>query len=355
MTLRSALPSSMMAPLVALTSLLVPAKHAPPKLVEKQRLSSPKSSCNAPFPPRFTAKLHPREAEVSAEVNGYFLQHWPFPDERERKKFVKAGFPYVTCYYFPAALDDRIALACRLLTLLFLVDDYLESLSLEEGSAYNERLILISKGSVKPDRDIPVEWITHDLWEDMRGCDKMLAEEVLEPTFTFMRAQTDACRLDIKGLGNYLQYRERDVGKALLSALMRFSMNLHLTADELASVNDVEMNCSKHISVVNDIYSWEKEVLAAQTGHREGAVLCSSVLVLSQETSIDVEASKRVLWSMCREWELVHEKLVAKRIAPTSLPCKEDLKFFLKGLEYQMSGNEAWSEKTPRYHQPTAS
>ena len=87
-------------------------------------------------------------------------------------------------------------------------------MSLEDGSAYNERLILLSKGSTAPDRSIPVEWITYELWNEMRACDKELADEILEPVFTFMRAQTDKSRLEIKELGEYFRYRERDVGKA---------------------------------------------------------------------------------------------------------------------------------------------
>lgn len=48
----------------------------------------------------------------------------------------------------------------------------------------------------------------------MRACDPDLADEVLEPTFTFMRAQTDSIRLRMSELGRYLEYREKDVGKA---------------------------------------------------------------------------------------------------------------------------------------------
>lgn len=135
----------------------------------------------------------------------------------------------------------------------------------------------------------------------------------------------------------------------LLSALMRFSMNLHVSPEELQSIKEIEMNCSKHISVVNDIYSWEKELKASQTGHKEGSALCSSVSVLSDEANLEYSASKRVLWAMCREWEFVHEELVARRISSPQ-PCSTNLRAFMKGLEYQMSGNEAWSETTPRYH-----
>jgi aristolochene synthase len=59
---------------------------------------------------------------MTEQVDGYFLKHWPFPDNAARKKFVNAGFSRVTCYYFPRARDDRIIFACMLLTVLFLVD-----------------------------------------------------------------------------------------------------------------------------------------------------------------------------------------------------------------------------------------
>lgn len=57
----------------------------------------------------------------------------------------------------------------------------------------------------------------YDLWEQMRAHDRKLADEILEPTFTFMRAQTDNTRLKINELGQYLEYREKDVGKAYVS------------------------------------------------------------------------------------------------------------------------------------------
>ena len=50
----------------------------------------------------------------------------------------------------------------------------------------------------------------------MRTVDEALANEVLEPTFVFMRAQTDRARLDMNGFGRYFEYRERDVGKGFV-------------------------------------------------------------------------------------------------------------------------------------------
>lgn len=75
-----------------------------------------------PPPSHFEPICHPLMEEVAAEVDGYFLQHWHFENDKAKKKFLGAGFSRVTCLYFPKALDDRIHFACRLLTVLFLID-----------------------------------------------------------------------------------------------------------------------------------------------------------------------------------------------------------------------------------------
>lgn len=130
---------------------------------------------------------------------------------------------------------------------------------------------------------------------------------------------------------------------------MRFSMGLHLTPDQQSSVRALEQNCSRQISIVNDIYSWEKEYKASQMLNAEGAVLCSAVKLVSEEAGLDFEASKRVLWSMAREWEQVHDNMAHELLTSVGAN-SEAMKLYIKGLEYQMSGNERWSKTTPRYH-----
>ncbi|KUI61877.1 Aristolochene synthase [Cytospora mali] len=139
----------------------------------------------------------------------------------------------------------------------------------------------------------------------MRQYDKELADGVSEPTFVFLSAQTEEQRTEITELGQYLQYRERDVGKALLSTLMRFVTDLHLTKTESQEVRLVEQNCGEHISIMNDIQSWEKELRQSQVspgGGEEGSHLCSGVKVLADSVSIDIVAVKARLWTMV--WNL---------------------------------------------------
>jgi len=124
-------------------------------------------------------------------------------------------------------------------------------------------------------------------------------------------------------------------------------MDLHLSHAEVKSMDRLERYSARHISAVNDITSWEKEVRASQMGHHEGSVLCSAVKVVMEETGVGVEAAKKMLWLMTREWEEVFNGIVRENLESE---CGQVVEDYMRGLEYQMSGNELWSLTTSRYH-----
>jgi aristolochene synthase len=127
-------------------------------------------------------------------------------------------------------------------------------------------------------------------------------------------------------------------------------MDLHISTEELESVADIEDNCGRHISLVNDIYSYEKERLASQSIEQEGAILCNAVQVLANQLDLGVAPARHMLWILIREWEYTHQDLVKRRMA--TLPkCTVELQAYMNGLEYHMSGNELWSRTTKRYSQ----
>ncbi|OHF04484.1 aristolochene synthase [Colletotrichum orchidophilum] len=92
--------------------------------------------------------------------------------------------------------------------------------------------------------------------------DEHLAVRVLKPIFVLMRAQTEKIRTEITELVQYLH---------LLSALMCFAMGLHLTDEEVADMKEVEMNYAKHVSIINEIYIWEKGLKQSQVSLEEGS------------------------------------------------------------------------------------
>ena len=77
------------------------------------------------------SKCHPLVELISSKVHKYFLERWKFQNEKAKQKFLAADFPRVTCLYFPEARDDRIEYACRLLSLLFLIDGMLNYIGVD--------------------------------------------------------------------------------------------------------------------------------------------------------------------------------------------------------------------------------
>ena len=194
-------------------------------------------------PSTLVPKCHPLVDEIEKNVDEYFLKRWNFPDEKSRQKYRLSGFSRGTCMCFPLSKDDRMEIACWFLTALFLIDgkspggqptppptwadtraasglrrlchtDELETMSFETGAAYCDKLMLIAREKAEPDRAVPAEVVFHEVWPALRAKDRVMADAMLDPTYELMLAQTDKIRLRQMGLGEYIEYRERDIGKA---------------------------------------------------------------------------------------------------------------------------------------------
>lgn len=138
--------------------------------IKAAKAQFPNSS--TPPPSLWSPWFHPRMTELASRVNDYFLKHWEFPDDKSRTAFASAGYCNLICAMYPLARDDRIEMACRLITILYLIDgkffdliegvpvvdrcdlDEFDRMSFEEGQAYNDRLIPICRGDVPP-RSMP--------------------------------------------------------------------------------------------------------------------------------------------------------------------------------------------------------
>lgn len=132
-------------------------------------------------------------------------------------------------------------------------------------------------------------------------------------------------------------------------------MSLNISSKTHASLASIERQCANHIILVNDIYSYAKEVRAAQTltKHAEGRILCSSVAVVSNETGLSVAGTMKVLWMCVRGWEeeYIHQAESRLRLGLKKGTREEvDVRKYLKALQWQLSGNEEWSRTTKRYN-----
>ena len=78
--------------------------------------------CNKPPRTIFDIQCHPRADAVCAELDSFYMQHWPFKTQRDRDRFFTSQTNRWACYAFPMADDDRLLDTVRVNTLLFLLD-----------------------------------------------------------------------------------------------------------------------------------------------------------------------------------------------------------------------------------------
>ncbi|KAI4115647.1 MAG: hypothetical protein LQ345_003804 [Seirophora villosa] len=298
---------------------------------------------------RFATKCHPDAAAVRAELDAFFGEHWPWPSDNAREKFLEADLHGFVCWAYPFARSDRIVDSAKVMTLFFLLDDLVEEeLSLEDGKALYKRLITLAEGRAQPDRTSPHEWITYDVFAKMRAVDQDLTEAVTRGMTLCVTSQLDEERERSTGMRALLQQRCKEAGASFISTLMAYGLDLRLSPSEVASITDIEESYAKLGIVVNEITSYDKEVRSFNPNQAGGGTVLNMVQTQADDTGCSVAAAKRILWVLCREWELEHLDLVARREA-SSDGCSDTLKAYMKGLEYIMGGNEVWSGYTPRY------
>lgn len=94
-------------------------------------------------------------------------------------------------------------------------------------------------------------------------------------------------------LKGYLDFRQDDIGKPMICALLRFVEGLHLSAPDLQSAAEVESNVARQVCVVNDICDWVSCSL--------GAVNLKTLLTLHSECLLRLLLSPRAILGYDRE------------------------------------------------------
>ncbi|EKV11136.1 hypothetical protein PDIG_47830 [Penicillium digitatum PHI26] len=224
-------------------------------------------------------------------------------------------------------------------------------MSLTEVLSYWDRVMKIVLGTASPDRSICLEWMIHDTVMVMRSMDEVLAYDVAQGFCQLLQAQTSQERTKIETLGSYLKFREIDVDRPLYTALIRFGTKLDLTTAELEKTAALESTAFRHASVMNDIYSWEREWKAYQANPADGARLVSAIYILANETGLPHSACKRLMYSYCRELELALKQSTDEMRHKSMGSLTPELEMYIKGLAYLMCGIELWSQWTQRYQQ----
>jgi hypothetical protein len=288
--------------------------------------------------------VHPAYESIKSDQHTYFLQNWPFPTgtagEKQRKHFLKSDYALWTClaYSFVGQSTSeaaRLKLVAEVITLDFMVDDHNDSLLKEDAKELVDDLEAILNARINNQtvaNPASKPWdkvlaLHHAFWQ--RLLPLPLGSLVAKSHMKLLRTQICEERHDVSDmkLRDYCVFRQQDGGMDFTEKLHYFLVGavgvaqikqnglLEFTSQYPALGNlldgclkkfaALELLTSSHVTLLNDIYSFDREYAAMQAGKLEGndVPVVSAIPILQGDLGIDAEGAKAVVKTIVKETE----------------------------------------------------
>ncbi|KAK3368782.1 isoprenoid synthase domain-containing protein [Podospora didyma] len=295
--------------------------------------------------------IHPDHKEIDREVIDYLVRTWEWPSEKHKRGFVSWKLSDVVLFMFSTGDTYRVKLACELLLLGFLMDDWFDHHTLSQITAVVSRLdtLLASPATFTPRSNI--EQMHFSLFTRILAVANTPYEPAILSTYmSMLSCHCDAARDTTTSLRKYLASREADVGMPICVELLYWtdSSLASTTPSERAVLRGLDRVASDHVSILNDVFSFEREWAASAD---DGAPLVNGVCILANEVGVEVGAAKLLCLALVRAWEVEFRRRAKEVLALAKAEGMDLVRMerAVKGVERRMSGAEAFSWRTRRY------
>ncbi|KAH7205611.1 isoprenoid synthase domain-containing protein [Fusarium oxysporum] len=238
-----------------------------------------------------------------------------FMDERRKGKIDELVEDAVSCavYLYPSSSPTRIELLTQALLLLFFHDDVME-----RGATQDEITVVDEFVTMKPKNKHMKRFFTEVL-----ECDPILGPGLLRAIGLFVHAgrKKSPFKQDkYATLAEYLDYRRHDIAKPFMIAAIRFGSGVHHTPEEIAPFDELEDLYVQHSILMNDLYSYDKEIYEARTIN--GSVV-NAVHVIEKLMSVSPTLAKTITRTMSFDVEKKYYALSEKFMCDPSLNEKQ--------------------------------
>ncbi|KAJ5961363.1 uncharacterized protein N7479_008513 [Penicillium vulpinum] len=145
---------------------------------------------------------------------------------------------------------------------------------------------------------------------------------------------------DFTQMEDYMPYRIANSGYWMSSYFIRWGMNMTLTEEEYASVEQFDIAMGNVVGLTNDYFSWNVEKDSQTDRLRNG------VMVLMKEHQTTADAAKAMLLGVIVEQESLAAKLKEERLKK---PASKKILQYFEAIELYVGGSCYWHSTAPRY------
>ncbi|KAF2165560.1 hypothetical protein M409DRAFT_24413 [Zasmidium cellare ATCC 36951] len=152
--------------------------------------------------------------------------------------------------------------------------------------------------------------------------------------------------VNFRTLDEYLPFRFVDAGCPWTMSLLCFSMDFALTKAEEVELSHITISAYNAWVLVNDYFSWEKEVLNYKANGSVGEIV-SAVFLFMRWYSVDAKQAKELLRAEIISREKIYSELKERHLRQANVT--ERTRYWFTLLDLVTAGNFIWSMTTARY------
>ncbi|KAE8393533.1 isoprenoid synthase domain-containing protein [Aspergillus alliaceus] len=248
-------------------------------------------------------------------------------------------------YMYPDASPVRAGMIAQLMLLIFLHDDVVENSPLEAGSTIADATFATYApmyGSVQRPRGALRRFLAAIDEEE-----PTLGKGLLTSVFTWFEHTKGYQSIPPKvfeSLRNYLDYRSDDIGRELLLSMALFACNVHLVEGERKALATLIRLYSDHVSLTNDLYSFDREYGEHQ---RTGALFLNAVDLVCKLYQVSEATAKQLVVGFILETECAFSEEL-KKLTSSGWMSEGQIRF-AKALTECLAGHILYSATSGRY------
>ncbi|KAM0206647.1 hypothetical protein ACHAPA_004376 [Fusarium lateritium] len=189
------------------------------------------------------------------------------------------------------------------------IDELVEDDVIERGATQNETTVVDEFLTMAPKNKHLKRFFAEVL-----ETDPVLGPDLLQAINAFVRdgrVKSPFKQDHYATLADYMLYRRNDVGKQFMIAAIRFGCGVHQTREELAPFDEITDLYVRHSILINDLYSYDKEVHEAKTVN--GSIV-NAVHVIEKLLAVPAPLAKTITrtisWDMEKEFYAMSEKFM---------------------------------------------
>ncbi|KAI9438411.1 terpenoid synthase [Russula earlei] len=296
---------------------------------------------------RWPRALNPHYEEVKPESEAW-LHGFETLDVKSQRSFDRCNFALLGCLAYPLADKDRLRVACDLMALFYVFDEFTDNV---DGKGTREYAEIVVNALRNPHHDRPLGEaklgeVTRQFW--LRAMQKSCASaqerfiaSFAEYAYAVIDEASDRAKGSVRTIKEYLRLTRLTAGP--YPCFFPIEMDLDIP-DEVMTHPSMQMMRSlaaESLVLGNDLYSYNIEQAAGHGGH-------NIITVVMNENGVNLDAA--LDWVSEYHEQVLSQFQAQYRILPSWGPTI-DLKVsaYVERLAYFIRGIDCWAFETERY------